>query len=70
MKHLLLCTMIAGVAGCSTDQVKPFLDNLSHDCTRDYSGTFGGGIGGGATVAFHISCNPENPAPKPAPTTP
>jgi hypothetical protein len=69
---LAICAC-AGLNGCAADQMKPFLDNLSHDCTRHYTGSVGGTLGT-ATVAFDISCAPEGTTttttvttPKPAP---
>jgi hypothetical protein len=75
MKRLAFVLCAALLPGCAADQMKPFLDNLSHDCTRHYTGSVGGTLGT-ATVAFDISCAPEGttttttvtvPAAKPNP---
>lgn len=58
MKAILALIAITGLGGCSVQQMKPFLENLSHDCARHYTGSVGGTLGT-ATVAFDINCTPE-----------
>jgi len=57
------------LTGCSVQQMKPFLDNLSHDCQRHYTGSVGGTLGT-ATVAFDITCAPEGTVTTTTVTTP
>jgi len=59
----------AVLCGCSAQRLKPFLDNLSHDCTRHYTGSVGGTLGT-ATVAFDINCAPEGSTTTTTVTTP
>ncbi len=55
--RIMLALGAIALSGCA-GQMKPFLDNLSHDCTRHYTGSVGGTLGT-ATVAFDINCSPE-----------
>lgn len=65
----MILTAVMALSGCSAASMKPFLDNLSHDCTRHYTGSVGGTLGN-ATVAFDINCAPEGSTTTTTVTTP
>jgi len=58
----LVALMLALIAGCQSDQIKPFLDNLHTDCKRDYTFSLSsggvGGVGGSGTVTGNVHCEP------------
>lgn len=66
MKYLVFALFLT-LPGCAATQLKPFLDNLSHDCTRHYTGSVGLT---GTTVAFDIACAPEGTTTTTTVTTP
>ncbi len=64
------------LAGCKAQDMKPILDNLSHDCDRHYtfSASTGGGVtgaGGSVTIAGTADCKHEfTPGAVPVPAPP
>lgn len=60
---LIAWTMLAG---CQSDQIKPFLDNLHTDCKRDYTFSLAsggvGGVGASGTVTGNVHCEPSGAA--------
>lgn len=58
---ILALALIVMLSGCTATQLKPILDNLSHDCARHY--TFAVGALG-TTVTGEINCTAEG-IPKP-----
>jgi hypothetical protein len=73
---LILALASAVMAGCSGNDIKPFLDNLHTDCKRDYTFSIAsggvGGVGASGTVTGNVHCDPANPPAvvTPAPSTP
>lgn len=64
MKRLLAITIATlALSACKPADVKPYLDNLSHDCTRHYTFSLstGGvaGVGANSTITGNIDCAPE-----------
>lgn len=55
------------LCGCTAQQLKPILDNLSHDCDRHY--TFAVGALG-TTVTGQIDCKAEGTTTTTTVTTP